>query len=157
LAAGGFFIQSGVQGAWGVVPIYLGEISPPAFRASFGGLAYQLGNMASSAAAQIEATAGESLKLKGTNIPDYVSYPSFSSMVQRADDQATIQAILIGAVIAWMLLMTLLGPESDGSHFEQAKVAFQDGAGRVHGKELIDGKGGEGEKNVSEHVEQVKA
>jgi hypothetical protein len=56
-----------------------------------------------------------------------------------------------------MLLMTLLGPESDGSHFEQAKVAFQDGAGRVHGKELIDGKGGEGEKNVSEHVEQVKA
>jgi hypothetical protein len=29
--------------------------------------------MASSAAAQIEATAGESLKLKGTNIPDYVS------------------------------------------------------------------------------------
>lgn len=43
LAAGGFFIQSGVQGAWGVVPIYLGEISPPAFRASFGGLAYQLG------------------------------------------------------------------------------------------------------------------
>jgi len=73
LAAGGFFIQSGVQGAWGVVPIYLGEISPPAFRASFGGLAYQLGNMASSAAAQIEATAGESLKLKGTTIPDYVS------------------------------------------------------------------------------------
>jgi SHS family lactate transporter-like MFS transporter len=93
LAAGGFFIQSGVQGAWGVVPIYLGEsflpllgradtytgeISPPAFRASFGGLAYQLGNMASSAAAQIEATAGESLKLKGTNIPDYVGLPSCS-------------------------------------------------------------------------------
>lgn len=73
LSAGGFFIQSGVQGAWGVVPIYLGEISPPAFRASFGGLAYQLGNMASSAAAQIEATAGESLKLKGTQTPDYVS------------------------------------------------------------------------------------
>ena len=74
-----------------MVPIYLGEslslsltelthtgeISPPAFRASFGGLAYQLGNMASSAAAQIEATAGESLKLKGTNIPDYVSIPPF--------------------------------------------------------------------------------
>lgn len=58
-----------------MVPIYLGEISPPAFRASFGGLAYQLGNMASSAAAQIEATAGESLKLKGTTIPDYVSFP----------------------------------------------------------------------------------
>ena len=52
--------------------------------------------------------------------------------------------------------MTLLGPESDGSHFEQAKVAFQDGAGKAYGKEFVEGKGGE-EKNVSEHVEQVKA
>jgi hypothetical protein len=55
-----------------------------------------------------------------------------------------------------MLLMTLLGPESDGSHFEQAKVAFQDGAGKAYGKELVEHKGAEG-KNVSEHVEQVKA
>ncbi|WVQ69356.1 uncharacterized protein L199_007573 [Kwoniella botswanensis] len=46
LAAGGFFVQAG--GAWGVVPIYLGEVSPPAFRALFAGLSYQLGNMASS-------------------------------------------------------------------------------------------------------------
>lgn len=73
LTAGGFFIQSGVQGAWGLVPIYLGEISPPAFRASFAGLAYQLGNMASSGAAQIEAAAGETVKLPGTKTPDYVS------------------------------------------------------------------------------------
>jgi hypothetical protein len=36
------FMQSGVQGAWGIVPIYLGEISPPAFRASFAGVAYQV-------------------------------------------------------------------------------------------------------------------
>lgn len=39
LAAGAFFIQFGVQGAWGVVPIYLSEISPPAFRATFPGVA----------------------------------------------------------------------------------------------------------------------
>ena len=83
LAAGGFFIQSGVQGAWGVVPIYLGEVSPPAFRALFAGLSYQLGNMASSGAAQIEADAGETLRLKGTTTPDY----------------ATIQGILIGVVM----------------------------------------------------------
>jgi len=50
--------------------------------------------------------------------------------------------------------MTLLGPESDGSHFEQAKVAYQDGAGAAYGKEYVDNKG-EGEKNMSEHVEQV--
>ena len=41
--------------AWGVVPILLSEISPPAFRSTFPGVAYQLGNMISSASAQIEA------------------------------------------------------------------------------------------------------
>lgn len=63
LSAGAFFVQFGVQGAWGVIPIYLAESSPPAFRAVFGGVAYQLGNMVSSAAAQIEAKAGESLTI----------------------------------------------------------------------------------------------
>ncbi|MCO5585446.1 hypothetical protein L7F22_039379 [Adiantum nelumboides] len=43
LEAGGFMLQSMVQGAWGVVPVYLSEISPPAFRAMFVGLTYQLG------------------------------------------------------------------------------------------------------------------
>lgn len=90
LAAGAFCIQFGVQGAWGVVsvsildarhfldrsfsqiPIQLAEMSPPAFRATFPGVSYQLGNvrcyqlpgdtysyypqMVSSASAQIEAS-----------------------------------------------------------------------------------------------------
>ncbi|KAK4687269.1 MFS transporter, SHS family, lactate transporter, partial [Tremellales sp. Uapishka_1] len=144
LSAGGFFVQSGVQGAWGVIPIYLGEISPPAFRASFAGVAYQLGNMASSAAAQIEATAGEHLKLKGTAIPDY----------------ATIQGILIGVVIGWLLIFTLLGPEAHGSHFEQAKVGYQHGGGAVDPTQLVDGRdhrlGNDlVEKQENEHVEKV--
>ena len=68
----------------GVIPILLTEISPPAFRAVFSGLTYQLhaflppydhfwtrflilkilnrGNMISSASAQIEAKAGESVR-----------------------------------------------------------------------------------------------
>jgi SHS family lactate transporter-like MFS transporter len=45
LSAGAFFLQVGVQGAWGVIPIQLAEISPPAFRATFPGVAYQLGNV----------------------------------------------------------------------------------------------------------------
>lgn len=57
LSAGAFCIQVGVQGAWGVIPIFLSEISPPAFRATFPGVAYQLGNMVSSASSQIEASA----------------------------------------------------------------------------------------------------
>lgn len=57
LAAGAFCVQFGVQGAWGVIPIHLAEMSPPAFRATFPGLMYQMGNMVSSASSQIEASA----------------------------------------------------------------------------------------------------
>jgi SHS family lactate transporter-like MFS transporter len=45
LAGGAFAVQFGVQGAWGVVPICLSESAPPAFRASFAGIAYQLGKL----------------------------------------------------------------------------------------------------------------
>ena len=51
-----------VYRAWGVVPILLAEISPPAFRSTFPGVAYQLGNMVSSASAQIEASGCISLE-----------------------------------------------------------------------------------------------
>jgi SHS family lactate transporter-like MFS transporter len=37
-----------VQGAWGVIPVHLNEMSPVAVRAIFPGLAYQLGNVLSS-------------------------------------------------------------------------------------------------------------
>ena len=45
LAMGGFLIQFCVQGAWGVVPAYLNEISPAAIRGTFPGVVYQLGNL----------------------------------------------------------------------------------------------------------------
>src|ERR1700691_2470035 len=48
LALGGFLMQFMVQGAWGVIPAHLNELSPPAVRATFPGLAYQLGNFLSS-------------------------------------------------------------------------------------------------------------
>ncbi|KAH8918816.1 MFS general substrate transporter, partial [Atractiella rhizophila] len=118
LATGAFFVQSGVQGAWGVVPAYLQEISPPAFRATFPGVAYQLGNMVSSASSQIEATAGESSKttVHGKVVPDY----------------AKIQAIFIGIVAAWIIFWCLFGSEYHGSEFEKAKTAAEEGAGADH-------------------------
>jgi len=48
LAAGGFLMQFMVQGAWGVIPAYLNELSPAPVRAIFPGFAYQLGNLLSS-------------------------------------------------------------------------------------------------------------
>ena len=47
-------------GAWGVIPIHLNELSPPAFRSSFPGITYQLGNMISSPSAQIVNAIAES-------------------------------------------------------------------------------------------------
>jgi SHS family lactate transporter-like MFS transporter len=44
LALGGFLMQFMVQGAWGVIPAHLNELSPPAVRGTFPGFAYQLGN-----------------------------------------------------------------------------------------------------------------
>ncbi len=59
LVAGGFLMQFMVQGAWGVVPVHLNELSPPAFRGTFPGLAYQLGNFAAAYAAQQQAWLAE--------------------------------------------------------------------------------------------------
>jgi SHS family lactate transporter-like MFS transporter len=43
-----------VQGAWGVVPVHLNEMSPPEVRGTFPGLTYQLGNLVVSMAAPLQ-------------------------------------------------------------------------------------------------------
>ena len=43
LAAGAFLMQLGVQGAWGIIPAHLSELSPDAVRGLMPGFAYQLG------------------------------------------------------------------------------------------------------------------
>src|SRR5262252_7894821 len=43
LAAGAFLMQVGVQGAWGIIPAHLNELSPDAVRGLMPGFAYQLG------------------------------------------------------------------------------------------------------------------
>lgn len=48
LALGGFLMQFAVQGAFGIIPAHLNELSPGPVRAVFPGFAYQLGNLCSS-------------------------------------------------------------------------------------------------------------
>jgi SHS family lactate transporter-like MFS transporter len=43
LIVGSFLMQAGVQGAWGVIPVHLSELSPDETRGLVPGLAYQLG------------------------------------------------------------------------------------------------------------------
>jgi SHS family lactate transporter-like MFS transporter len=56
VAAGGFLMQFTVQGAWGIIPAHLNELSPAAVRATFPGLAYQLGNLLSSRNGPLQAS-----------------------------------------------------------------------------------------------------
>jgi len=55
LALGGFLMQFMVQGAWGVIPAHLSELSPSAVRGTLPGFAYQLGNLLSSRNSVIQA------------------------------------------------------------------------------------------------------
>lgn len=59
LAVGGFLMQFMIQGAWGVIPAHLNELSPAAVRGTFPGFAYQMGNLLSSRNAVIQAKLAE--------------------------------------------------------------------------------------------------
>ncbi|KAK3671607.1 Carboxylic acid transporter [Recurvomyces mirabilis] len=100
--AAAFFEQFCVQGAWGVIPIHLMELSPGSFRTFVVGTSYQLGNLVSSASSTIEATIGERFPLPskhegGKTILRY--------------KYGIVIAIFMGCVYAYVILLTFLGPE----------------------------------------------
>jgi len=90
LGIGGFLMQFMVQGAWGVVPAHLNELSPPAVRAILPGFAYQLGNLAMAAMGPFQAGIAQS----------------------RGGDYAYILSWTIAAVAGVLILVTALGPEA---------------------------------------------
>jgi MFS transporter, SHS family, lactate transporter len=55
LAVGAFLMQVTVQGAWGVIPVHLNELSPDEARGTFPGFTYQLGNLIASVNATLQA------------------------------------------------------------------------------------------------------
>jgi MFS transporter, SHS family, lactate transporter len=59
LAVGAFLMQFAVQGAWGVVPVHLNELSPDTARGTFPGFVYQLGNLLASVNATLQAAIAE--------------------------------------------------------------------------------------------------
>ncbi|PYI93896.1 MAG: MFS transporter [Verrucomicrobia bacterium] len=100
LIVGGFLIQFMVQGAWGVVPVHLNELSPPDLRGTFPGLAYQLGNFAAAYAAQQQAwLAGEFRMANGE--PNY------------ALTMALVQSVVFVAII----ILAAIGREKRGIEF----------------------------------------
>lgn len=59
LGIGAFIVQFFVQGAWGVIPAHLNELSPPEARGAFPGTVYQLGNFIASSNAVLQASFAE--------------------------------------------------------------------------------------------------
>ncbi|QOU22993.1 hypothetical protein BRETT_003183 [Brettanomyces bruxellensis] len=102
---GAFFLQFCVQGAWGVIPVHLSELSPPSFRSFVVGVSYQLGNLVSSASSTIETTIGE-------------RFPMESASGKHIYDYAKVMAIFSGAVFAFVLFATFIGPEHMNASFE---------------------------------------
>jgi SHS family lactate transporter-like MFS transporter len=56
---GAFLMQFMVQGAWGVIPAHINELSPDRSRGFFPGFAYQVGVLCSSGIAYFESAVGE--------------------------------------------------------------------------------------------------
>ena len=100
LIAGGFLMQFMVQGAWGVVPVHLNELSPGEFRGTFPGLAYQLGNFAAAYAAQQQAWLAE--RFHGTN-----GKPNYALMM----------AVVECLVFLTIIFLAAIGPEKRGREF----------------------------------------
>ncbi|MGA7196508.1 MFS transporter [Roseiarcus sp.] len=59
LALGAFVMQIAVQGAWGVIPAHLNELSPSAARATIPAFVYQAGNFLASYNAPLQAKIAE--------------------------------------------------------------------------------------------------
>jgi SHS family lactate transporter-like MFS transporter len=100
LIMGGFLIQFMVQGAWGVVPVHLNELSPPEFRGTFPGLAYQLGNFAAAYAAQQQAWLAEHFRMANGE-PNY----------------ALTMALVEAVVFLVIIFLAAIGREERGKEF----------------------------------------
>ena len=59
IVAGGFLMQFFVQGAWGVIPAHMNELSPAHLRGFLPGFAYQLGMLCAGVVPPLEAMIGE--------------------------------------------------------------------------------------------------
>jgi SHS family lactate transporter-like MFS transporter len=103
LTLGGFIMQFFVQGAWGVIPAHLNELSPGNIRGTFPGFTYQLGNLTSAPAAQIEA-----------------AFATRFVLPEGGANYAEALAIIVIIVFFAVILFTLLGGERRGVEFSDA-------------------------------------
>jgi SHS family lactate transporter-like MFS transporter len=95
LALGAFIMQFLVQGAWGVIPAHLSELSPDEIRGFYPGVTYQLGNL-----------------LASVNLPLQTLIA-----VQNGNDFARGIAFVTAPVLVAVIVLALLSPENRGVEF----------------------------------------
>jgi MFS transporter, SHS family, lactate transporter len=101
LAIGAFLMQFMVQGAWGIVPVHLNELSPDAARGTFPGFVYQLGNLLASVNATLQAAIA----------------------THYGGNYALALAAVAGSVVIVIVVLTAIGTEAKGIEFARAKPA----------------------------------
>jgi SHS family lactate transporter-like MFS transporter len=94
--AGVFMMQFFVQGAWGVIPAHLNELSPGAIRGFFPGFAYQLGVLCASSIPYIESALGEIFTYRQS------------------------MGLLMTVVFIAAVIVIAAGPEAKGTSFRKA-------------------------------------
>jgi MFS transporter, SHS family, lactate transporter len=95
LALGAFLMQVMVQGAWGVIPVHLNELSPHDARGTFPGFVYQLGNLIASVNATLQA----------------------GIAVKYDNNYALALALVAGVVAVVIAVLTAFGVEARGISF----------------------------------------
>src|SRR6204780_2099630 len=101
LAIGAFLMQFAVQGAWGVVPVHLNELSPDTARGTFPGFVYQLGNLIASVNATLQA----------------------GIAAHYGGNYGLALAVVAGSVAVVIAVLTAVGTEAKGIAFTKVKTA----------------------------------
>jgi MFS transporter, SHS family, lactate transporter len=111
IAIGAFLLQFMVQGAWGIIPAHLNELSPTDVRGTFPGFAYQLGNLFAAGIVFGEALLAQQF---GT-----VKTPNYA---------AALAIFSLGAFVA-VIIFTVIGREARHVEF----IAVDKGAPALEG------------------------
>ncbi|WP_242660136.1 MFS transporter [Mycobacterium intracellulare] len=100
LCLGSFLMQLFVQGAWGVIPAHLTEMSPDAIRGLYPGVTYQLGNL-----------------LAAFNLP-------IQERLAESHGYPFAWAATIVPVLAAVVVLTLIGKDATGIRFGTTESSF---------------------------------
>jgi SHS family lactate transporter-like MFS transporter len=113
LGVGGFLMQIAVQGAWGIIPAHLNEISPDEVRGTFPGFTYQIGNLISANALQLEAV------FAADNFPLPSGHPDYAKAM------AAVAVVVFAAIIILTAIGYFVIPERRDRSFSAPAVTSE--------------------------------